>query len=164
QLGWMGDRRAAAALRQAARADPAVEVRTAALEALGGMPGRETTLCVLAALRDPERKVREAAVRLCGGLDDLLAVDELIALLKEEPAERTWMWDGAVEALGELGDPRAVGILVAALGDHYSTVRLRAATALGQIGSTGGIEALLRALGDENATVRDRAGRALARI
>ncbi len=70
----------------------------------------------------------------------------------------------AVEALGDLGDPAAVGPLAEALrGDEYSGVRWKAAEALGKIG-TPAVETLIEALEDPDDDVRWKAAIALGEI
>ena len=68
---------------------------------------------------------------------------------------------GAAEALGRLGDPRAVRPLVVALGD--APVRPTAVEALVAIGSVAG-ESLVAALGNQDPKVRKAAVMALGRI
>ena len=70
----------------------------------------------------------------------------------------------AVEALGDLGDPAAVGPLAEALrGDEYSGVRWKAAEALAKIG-TPAVDALIEALEDPDDDVRWKAAIALGEI
>ena len=71
----------------------------------------------------------------------------------------------AAEALGVLGDSRAVVPLTQALlEDEDSSVRRSAAEALGEIGDIRAVEALTQALEDEDASVRFWAERALEKI
>lgn len=70
----------------------------------------------------------------------------------------------AAEALGQIGDVRAVEPLVAALRDPEGYVRNRAAWALGQIGDAQAVEPLIAALRDKDWDVRSRAAEALEKI
>jgi len=70
----------------------------------------------------------------------------------------------AAEALGKLGDTRAVEPLVAALRGEDVEVRRTAAWALGEIGDARAVDPLIAALGDEDAEVRRVAARALGEI
>ena len=75
------------------------------------------------------------------------------------------MRKAAAEALGQIGDTRAVEPLVAALkdpDDHW--LRYYAAEALGQIGNTRAVELLVAALKDETTQVREAAAGALGKI
>ena len=70
----------------------------------------------------------------------------------------------AAEALGKLGDARAVEPLLARLEDEYEWVRERAAEALGKLGDVRAVEPLLARLEDEERLVRDRAHKSLIAI
>ncbi len=70
----------------------------------------------------------------------------------------------AAEALGEIGDKRAVEPLIAALKDKSSGVRSSAAEALGQIGDKRAVEPLIAALKDEGSYVHRSAAWALGEI
>jgi len=69
-----------------------------------------------------------------------------------------------VWALGEAGDPKAVGALVAALGDPADDVRSEAAIALGKLGGEGAAAALKKALQDSSDWVRENAAQGLGRL
>ena len=70
----------------------------------------------------------------------------------------------AVEALGKIGDNRAVEPLIAALNDSDSDVREYAADALGEIGDKRAVEPLIVALRDSNDNVRNNSVWALGKI
>jgi HEAT repeat protein len=70
----------------------------------------------------------------------------------------------AADALGKLGDPRAVEPLVSALGDDRAGVRCAAAEALGKLSDTRAIEPLIKALGDGDYDVRGAAAGALGKL
>jgi len=70
----------------------------------------------------------------------------------------------AAEALGELGDARAVGPLIVALQDGDVEVRRAAAWALGEIGDARAVDPLIAALRDEDVEVCRAAARALGEI
>ena len=67
----------------------------------------------------------------------------------------------AAEALGKIGDKRAVEPLIKALGDKKWYVRRAAAEALGKIGDRRAIDPLVNALGDINQFVCKAAAEAL---
>src|SRR5450759_2332909 len=72
---------------------------------------------------------------------------------QKDPAVRR----AAAEALGQIGDARAVEPLIAALKDESWGVRRAAAEALGQIGDARAAEPLIAALKDPYADVRNAA-------
>ncbi len=84
----------------------------------------------------------------------------LISALRHPDVETRYR---AVIALGELGDPDAVGPLAGALNDENSGVRWEAAEALGKIGEPAA-EALIGALQDEDDDIRWRAAIALGDV
>ena len=99
------------------------------------------------------------------------AVDPLIKVLQDKSS--TWRRDAA-QALGEIGDARAVGPLLVALGEVGESgvdgvfaklsVRGAAARALVGIGDPRAVESLVAALADANESVRKDAVEALGRI
>jgi HEAT repeat protein len=70
----------------------------------------------------------------------------------------------AAQALGKIGDPRAVEPLSAALNHTYEGVRWEAASALGKLGDSRAVEALIAALGDSDSDVRSEVVWVLSQI
>lgn len=72
----------------------------------------------------------------------------------------------AAEALGEIGDAKALASLVDVLADRgiEPDIRWRAAEALGKLGDHAAIKALIGALGDHSSEVRKKAAEALGRL
>jgi HEAT repeat protein len=70
----------------------------------------------------------------------------------------------AANALGKIGDSRAVEPLIRALNDSDRDVRWHAAKALGKIGDSRAVEPLIRALNNENPYVRYGAATSLTKI
>lgn len=85
-------------------------------------------------------------------------VEELIAFARNEDWSVRWT---AVEALGDLRDPRAFEPLRNALWDSNADVRVAAARALGRLGDARAIDPLVRAQSDADMHVRSAAGEAL---
>ncbi|HSW29622.1 MAG TPA: HEAT repeat domain-containing protein [Longimicrobiales bacterium] len=83
-------------------------------------------------------------------------VDKLIRALEDERVRTE-----AARALGDVGDPRAVRPLVAALGDAEAPVREEAARALGRLNDPSAAGALAAALADDAWRVQDAAASAL---
>ncbi len=70
----------------------------------------------------------------------------------------------AAEALGQIGDTRAVEPLIVALKDPWTDVRRAAAEALGQIGDARAVEPLLTALKEGDVFLQPSAAKALGQI
>jgi HEAT repeat protein len=89
-------------------------------------------------------------------------VPGLIKALRYEKDEN--VREAAAEALGALGDPRAVTPLIAALTDQSSEMRLSASEALGEIGNASAVAPLIAQLHDDVWNVRRNVIRALGGI
>jgi HEAT repeat protein len=101
------------------------------------------------------------AARGLGMIGDDGAVDALLALVEAEG--RAWFVRlAATEALGAIGDPRAIGALERELTSDIWLLQEKAAAALRLLGG-GGDRALRRAIGSPLANVSDQAKVALAR-
>jgi len=70
----------------------------------------------------------------------------------------------AAEALGELGDRRAVEPLIDVLKDGSSLVREKAADALGELGDTRAVEPLIKAIDDKDLKVCYQAEKSLGKL
>ncbi|EJG07307.1 PBS lyase HEAT domain protein repeat-containing protein [Methanofollis liminatans DSM 4140] len=86
-----------------------------------------------------------------------MMIAEFLKNLTHERPEYRW---GAADALGRIGDERAVEPLIAAMKDPDPRVRKKAAWALGQIGDSRGQRPLLEAIRDEDDDVREIAAEA----
>jgi len=136
------------------------QVRRTAASLLGKVGGVQAVDVLVAALDDADEQVCAAAVASLGRIGDRRSVSPLCAMLKSECNLR----QHAAEALGEIGDPRAVGALIGALGDARYVVRIAAIRALGRIGDRRAIEPLVTVLGDCDSSIRRIAAAALIRI
>lgn len=88
-------------------------------------------------------------------------IDGLIKTLQDKKASKRHL---AAEALGEIGDPKALEPLIDVLKDKKRILRRNAARALGNIGDTRAIDPLIKTLEDENLNVRRDAALALGEI
>jgi HEAT repeat protein len=88
------------------------------------------------------------------------AVEPLIAALQNDDQRLRYT---AIEALGEIGDPRAVAPLMLALKDETTDLDNRAEQALVAIGEPA-VKPLLAALRDEDANMSERVTEALRKI
>jgi len=140
-LGRIGDRRATAALIETMKSDPHDGVRMFSAEALGRIADPAAFDPLLAALKDKDSHVRKVAADSLGLMGDTRAIPELVGLLGDgydgprsaatrvlvrigrpataalisalsegDATARMWV----PNALGKIGDRRAVGPLVAA--------------------------------------------------
>lgn len=91
------------------------------------------------------------------------AVQALIAVLGDRH-EGNRVQRTTITALGNIGDPRAIDPLLAALRGPDATLRSAAATALEKIGHERSVKPLIAALGQQNSEVRRLAIKVLANI
>lgn len=93
-------------------------------------------------------------------------IKEVKGLIKALDYQEDWrIRDKAAEALGEIGDPRAVDLLIIALkNDKNEYVRRSAAKALGQICDTKAVEPLLAALENADYRLREDVANALEKL
>lgn len=90
------------------------------------------------------------------------AVELLTTILTDSKNE--YVRREAAEALGQIGEGRAVEPLIAALKDPHKYVRRKVAEVLGQIGDARASEPLFAALKDTDAYMRRKAAEALEQI
>jgi len=92
-------------------------------------------------LGDADPTARRRAATALGALNDIRALDPLLAALQDtSPVVRV----NAAVALGWLGDDRAVAPLCRVAGDWYESPRTEAKRALGKLGEPRAIPALVR--------------------
>jgi HEAT repeat protein len=150
-LGRIGDDRAVEPLIADIESDNPHD-RSSAIGALGLIGDARAVEPLIKVFYQGSAAEREAAARALGNLGAHLkdatirirVVDFLIASIKEN-------WDvgrGIVEALGQIGDVRAVEPLIALLQDKNEKFRNIAAETLGKIGDLRAVGPLLTALKD----------------
>lgn len=100
-------------------------------------------------------------LRQCWSID-IFRVTRLVYRLQESKDEAQRVL--SARKLGELGNPLAIGQLMASLADGSRSVRNAAADALGRIGVADAAEPLTRALFNPSSGIQPRAARALGRI
>lgn len=128
-----------------------------AVEDWAKLAGESGEQLLLAALDDPSEEMRRAATR---GLSAVWGLPQMLKLADDRSAAR----QGAIQILGDLGDPCAVEPLVAALRDENRFVRRAAVQVLGDLGDPRAVEPLIAALRDESSDVIRAAAYALTRI
>ncbi|MBP2047009.1 HEAT repeat domain-containing protein [Methanobacterium aggregans] len=194
-LGKIGDVSAVNALTEALK-DDKWTVRGHAAHALGNMSDETAFEALVEVLYDDDWHVRKYAAIALGNIGEERAIPHLLKVLNDNDADVSWKaivalvnigeasveplikvfkngeWHirgRAAEALGNLGDERAVMPLVYALNgsrkkDRNKYIRGKAAEALGKIGDERAVKPLIKAIEDKNIYVRLRAEDALERI
>jgi HEAT repeat protein len=117
-------------------------MRQIAARGLGRFGRTEAVEPLIRHLTDDDEKTRRAAAESLGLLGDRRAVTPLAAVLDVTLPE-------AADALGGLGDPATVPVLVAALRRPGLNRRERAARALGRLRDVSALDALIAALDDQ---------------
>lgn len=169
-------------------ADRKLERRYVAAWALGEIGDPSTVPTLVAALDDPDAEVRRHAVRALirfgseavpplvsslsgasprGAAGAVRALGDIGDLRAVEPLLALAagpLRQEVFPALGKLKDPRAEAALVAGLSDPEWRTRMNAAMALGHLGGPGAVPALRVTLEDEVAVVREWSARSLETI
>jgi HEAT repeat protein len=146
-----------------AKKDAYHDVRVIALHALAVANEPRTAELAIEGLSDPSDEVKEAALWYLQHHPDVRALSPLLETL------RTAKYNGvrmeACEALGALGDRRAVPGLIAALADPTPLGRIYAARALAELGDRSAREPLIRLKNeDDDVGVREAAALAVERL
>jgi HEAT repeat protein len=135
-------------------AHPRGEVRRLAVAACGALGGVDPETLTPLAVSDDDEHVRAEAVEALGGRGDE-AYDDVLAAVAD-PSPR--VAEAAVTALGEIGDPRPVALLVKTVLDEGDPlVREAAIAALGAIGDERALPALLEIVRRGRPQLRRRA-------
>ncbi len=160
-LGNLRDPNTLKRLQTLLREDEQATVRAKAAEALGQFRDADSVPLLLNTLREEKNFfVRHYAAQ---SLTKIADPQSLPTLLQQAQDEDPLLRSRSVEALGYLGDKRAVQLLLDSLRhDPQSAVRWRAAEALGHLKDSAACAGLLDSLNQESdATVRGRAAEAL---
>ena len=123
--------------------DQSWQVRSNAAEALGQLGDAHAVDPLIACLKDENWNVQIAAAHALVKMGKPV-VEQLIACLKDQQSE-----ESAAEALGELGDARAVEPLITCLHDYDGVLRGYAIRALGKLGDARAVEPLIVCLKDQ---------------
>lgn len=140
-------------------ADPAAQVRTAAVAAVARMPGEAARGQVRALLASAEEPMRFQAACLLADLRDPAALPELIAALGEDIRRQE-----ALSALISLGDSAAIPEVARVFEDEATSLfdRTMAAAALARLGDPRGGEHLAQRIAageDDSPIAAEMAGR-----
>ncbi|MCS7193108.1 MAG: HEAT repeat domain-containing protein [Armatimonadetes bacterium] len=135
-------------------------VRLAAAVALGQMGDEKGIQFLIEQLKSSDEKLRSAAVEALRTIGKP-ATNFLIKAAQSKESLQRW---GAVAALGETGDPKAVPILLKALKDEDENVRAVAAASLGKLRYAEAAPELVLVLADKSERVQAHAEWALENI
>jgi len=145
-LGQLGNKEAVPALIEATR-DKSIDYQAAI--SLGRI-GDKSAIPALREMIETNPRHRLWAGFGLAALGESEGFDILTEVIRSDPA---WVQRRhAVTALGQIGQARALPILMVALKDEHVSVRVSAAHALGQIGDPAALAALTEALGDTEVT------------
>jgi HEAT repeat protein len=166
-LDRLGDTRAVDPLFFVLKEDGYWVVRREAAKTLGKLGDARVVGPLFAAREDPDDATRLAAITALGVLGKP-ALDSLIVVVKEP--QKYWdIKQQAIKALGMIGDPVVVELLLDVLRDHDQYIRAEAAAALGRVSRslteaglrTRVVESLVAGLRDTQAPVRAESANAL---
>lgn len=129
--------------------DKEAAVRIAAAGALTDSYANAELLDTFARLlKDEEEEVRRSAVSALGKIHEPRSVELLSAFVRD--AERSYpVLEEVVDALGEIGDRRAVPVLLDVLQGPHDPARLKAVSVLGALGDKRAVEPLIALLETE---------------
>jgi HEAT repeat protein len=139
-------------------------IALAAIQALGdiGDASSAELLCAkLKSLDYPDARKTDIILSL-GALKNPVAVEPLLEIAKnadEEKVRRMY----AADALGKIGDARALPILRDMFAENDALIRQYAASALSRFGLDEVFPSIIQGLRDENAKVREQSAKTLAR-
>jgi HEAT repeat protein len=149
KLGQIRDKRMVAILVSLLN-DSDHSIRAQAVWQFYNLRDADAVLPVVKMLDDPVMQVRRSAAWVLGRFGDWRATPALIDQLGKD--KERYSRAAAAEALGVLGDPRAVEPLITALHDPEDYVRSHAAVALGKLGDKRALAPLLSTM-----AIRDNA-------
>jgi HEAT repeat protein len=139
-------------------------VAITSIQALGKVGDASSVTLLLGRLKSPDYpdSRKSEIVLALGARKDPSAVDALLAVARnteEDKVRRMY----AADALGKIGDAKAVPILKAMFGEQDALIRLYAASALAQFSLDDAMPFLLQGLKDENWKLREQSAKALGR-
>jgi HEAT repeat protein len=147
-------------------ADPNARVRYGAVSqmAILGQQDLAESLTILRdrLINDPEPDVQAAAADTIGALKLTAAFEDLEDLYHTTPE---WLVQfSIVAALGELGEPRGLGLLQTALTSDTTLIQTAAIGAIGELGNPTAVESLIPFVTHEDWQVRYQTARALRNL
>ena len=142
--------------------DKQEEVRIEVVQRLGEIGDERAVKPLIDTLDDESLVVREKAARALGLLRKPEATEPLISTLHSNT--NLLITCAIIDALGQIGDTRAIDPLITFLSHQESKIRECAAASLGGIRNARAVEPLIDALSDEQERVRWYAADSLGKI
>lgn len=140
--------------------DANIDVKKFIIDIIGSTRDLKAFPLLLKTLEDEDENIKAAVVEHLSNIKKNSAVvDALIALLKSAD---TWVAYHVINALGKIGDARAIDALISAL--SRKDLRKSAIIALGQIADISSISLIIPFLKNESKTVREEALKAAAQF
>lgn len=140
--------------------DANIDVKKFIIDIIGSTRDLKAFPLLLKTLEDEDGNIKATVVEHLGNIKKTaVVVDALIALLKSAD---TWVGYHVIDALGKIGDARAVDALISAL--SRKDLRKSAIIALGQIADISSIPLIVPFLKNESKTVREEAVKAVAQF
>lgn len=131
-----------------------------ALRYLEALAPKKAGAGAIALIDSPHEEVRRRSLEVIGNLKTREAVPILLKRLSDKKPDR----DQVAKALGLLGDPEAIPVLTALMGEGTRGERGEAITALSRLGSASSAEKIMVHLKDESDGVRVAAVQSLRRL
>ena len=136
------------------------DVKKFIIDILGSTGDLKALPLLLKALDDKDENVRASAVEHLGNIrKNVSVINALIAILKKKDI---WVAYPAADALGRIGDARAVDALVSVL--QQKALRKPVIRALGQISEVRSLNSIVPFLKDESKTIREETVKAIERF
>lgn len=158
-LGKLRGERAAEKLRQlAASADIPIEVKKAAILALGEIRDRKAINLLISLLSDDWDHIKAAAIIALAKIGDYRAVPRLVELYRDTQGQAHYIRWGVIEKLHEFQDGRVVDVLLEALNQDDEVIRIKAIDSLSKLKNAKALSALTHLANDEDVSVRVRCG------
>ena len=145
-----------------ATADMQEEVRIEVIQALGEIGDERAVKPLVYALGDESLVVREKSASALGKLGRPEAEEALISSLNSNT--NLSLVCAIIEAMGQIGDTRAVEPLIAFLNHKEAKIREYTAVSLGKLRDSRAVASLIAALNDEQERVRWYAADSLGKI
>jgi HEAT repeat protein len=143
--------------------DEDIFVRGDAVQALGRIGNEEAVKALIDVYFGEDQIIGAKIEDVLAEVNNPEAFPLLIELVKKQ-SNPFIIRSCAAHGLGNIGDPRAIPVLVEALNDENPFVRSQVAEALGNIRDASAIPVLIRILKDEDSKVREMAAGALGKI
>jgi len=132
------------------------DVRKFIIDIIGVIKDRASLPLLLASLKDEDDNVRASAVEYLGDLAEPAIVDELVKILREG---EVWTAFPAADALGRIGDRRAVPALIEAL--SVRALREPVLKSLGRLSDESTLQHVVPLLMDKSKVIQEESLKAI---